>query len=446
MFAIILTACAQHHSPHECQRTHRMPIHAVSETDEGQMWKSCDHHKTWKTYGDVAKVITPGLFMALQQYRRLPRPNGCKTFLVPFSSDAGTVYLPGCLHQFNKRHLKHAKVSPTSNQVRKKWHEVLIGLTETREKAEEVMVLLDTHSLNTMRKFYLMRDPEKQVKLGQLLIDVVIGKTVEFPTMSQAQWRLAGNQEWAMWVQKVLDPKRCLHMGAACPSQGLDEVCGPDDGVDDDELRSWQFGHWFGILDPSKHDLLPVGDVTDEEVCAIMDKEENRVRGEDPAPAWMPQQPGLLPLTGPGGSTASEAATQPPAPAKKEKKRKPISPEKLAIWDQYAPPPANSSFRKIKVDPECHKMMLGMLIDWQKENATSAWELPFGNEWYFDRRVELIQKGRLPREANQTIVRTFLRDKVKSYYPSQVQEVAKQRKRTHDEHSAPHRFASKFRR
>ena len=145
-----------------------------------------------------------------------------------------------------------------------------------------------------------MRDPEKQVKLGQLLIDVVIGKTVEFPTMSQAQWRLAGNQEWAMWVQKVLDPKRCLHMGAACPSQGLDEVCGPDDGVDDDELRSWQFGHWFGILDPSKHDLLPVGDVTDEEVCAIMDKEENRVRGEDPAPAWMPQQPGLLPLTGPG--------------------------------------------------------------------------------------------------------------------------------------------------
>ena len=77
---------------------------------EDQDYKVCEKHKTWKTYGDVAKVLTNKVFKFFVHYRLLPRPENCKTFLVPYSTKAKKVYMPGCLQLFNKRHLKNSKV------------------------------------------------------------------------------------------------------------------------------------------------------------------------------------------------------------------------------------------------------------------------------------------------------------------------------------------------
>ena len=100
--------------------------------------------------------------------------------------------------------LLNTKVSPTSNQVRKWFHEVLIEITETRGKAEEVMSFLDTHAVKTLRKFYLMRDPKKQVKLGKLLVQTVIGdKAPPFPTKEEALAHMETNKDWSFFLFDV---------------------------------------------------------------------------------------------------------------------------------------------------------------------------------------------------------------------------------------------------
>jgi hypothetical protein len=102
--------------------------HALFETtckalDEGQDYIKCRQHKTSKTYGDIVKYLSPGLVQALQLYRSLPRPEGCKYLLVPVHACAETVCIPTSLRIFNRKFLGAVKVSPTTNQIR-----IMIGL------------------------------------------------------------------------------------------------------------------------------------------------------------------------------------------------------------------------------------------------------------------------------------------------------------------------------
>ena len=51
--------------------------------DNNGWYLECPDHKTASTYGTIAKLVTPGLFLAMLAYSKLHRPPGCKTFLVP---------------------------------------------------------------------------------------------------------------------------------------------------------------------------------------------------------------------------------------------------------------------------------------------------------------------------------------------------------------------------
>ena len=92
--------------------------------EEGLVYLVCKQHKTCKTYGDVIKYLTPGLIEALKIYQQLPKP-ASKYFLVPTIPSAQTVCFPTNLRTYNNRFLK-AKVSPTCNQVRKLFHNLLM--------------------------------------------------------------------------------------------------------------------------------------------------------------------------------------------------------------------------------------------------------------------------------------------------------------------------------
>ena len=76
-------------------------------TDEalaaGKDFFVCKKHKTWKTYGDLAKKLTPGLLAALQAYDKLPRPAECDMFFVPVTVGAAHICIPSCLKRFCQR-------------------------------------------------------------------------------------------------------------------------------------------------------------------------------------------------------------------------------------------------------------------------------------------------------------------------------------------------------
>ncbi len=62
------------------------------------------------------------------------------------------------------------------------------------------------------------------------------------------------------------------------------------------------------------------------------------------------------------------------------------------------------------------------LLEWQAEtNAGSKFSLPYGNEWYYDMRVEAIKQGLLTKLHSQDVVKSYLKG---SYIPKIRKEMA----------------------
>ena len=306
-------------------------------------------------------IITPGLFVAHQHYRKLPRRPDCQTFLVPSSNGATHVCLKGALEQFNHTHLKHAGASPTSDQVRKHWFSVLKDFNDAKQRVDGIMLSTDVHSTCVQQRSYMMNAVEGQVELGNMLINTVIGQPVSFPTKEQALQRLGENEEWGTWLKKLLSPESCLAMASERQGTEQRDVDVPGDGAGHVELRCQGDG--------------------------------SRATGN----------------------------------VQRDKKYKPVPPEKLTLWEKYKPPPAHCFRRKVKVDQGAHNEMLVQLRAWQKENGKLEHESPFENEWYLDRRVELIQRGMLKVEANETIVKSYIKSRLKILYPERLTDFKAQR-------------------
>ena len=65
-----------------------MPLSEVDNMlQEGRDFLICPEHKTSKTYGSLAKWLTPGARKAIEVYRSLPRRPEVKYFLMPASQD-----------------------------------------------------------------------------------------------------------------------------------------------------------------------------------------------------------------------------------------------------------------------------------------------------------------------------------------------------------------------
>ena len=143
----------------------------------------CEDHKTASTYGSIAKLLTPGLFQAMVVYARLYRPPGCKTFLVPAVDEAPHVSLPSSLKQWCRTHIVGDPANhPTWNQIRKLFHKELMKITTDSDKLQEIMVVLDAHSRQTMAKHYILREPADDVIIAKTLVKAVLGETVAWPT------------------------------------------------------------------------------------------------------------------------------------------------------------------------------------------------------------------------------------------------------------------------
>ena len=209
--------------------------------EEHSKYLICRQHKTSKTYGDIVKYLTPGLFEALWVYWKLPKP-ASKYFLVPATSSAETVSHTSYLRTYNRKFLK-TKVSPTcnqvrgivlfhlggvpkgiprgypqgvspwgcpqevspgvspggvprgcpspqwcthrgcptSNQVRKLFHNWLIKLTKNEAALKDLMTQLDAHGRNVQDKHYLLRDPDDDCALAIELVSKVLGEPVPWP-------------------------------------------------------------------------------------------------------------------------------------------------------------------------------------------------------------------------------------------------------------------------
>ena len=147
----------------------------------------CSAHKTSKTYGSIAKLLTPGLFEAFQCYNRLHRPADCTRFLVPAVEGAENVALPSALRGFCKAFFADdVEARPTFNIMRKMFHRELHTMSKDTEKLKELMVVLDAHSKRVQDTHYILRDASDDVKLAKALVKAVLGKTVQWPSDAAA--------------------------------------------------------------------------------------------------------------------------------------------------------------------------------------------------------------------------------------------------------------------
>ena len=198
----------------------------------------CKRHKTFKTYGELCKRLTPGLFKAFEVYSTYPRPAGCKTFLVPINRSTEKVSLPHALRCFCKLFFPADAFQPWYNLVRKWFHTILMRLTADEQKLKQLMKKLDAHSMNIQEKHYIIRTAEDDTKLADALIEAILVKPVKWPN-----W-----QDTAAYMDLIGDitgPDAKL-LGEAMP-----DGAEPGQGIEDeDDMVWWEFGTMFGIQMP----------------------------------------------------------------------------------------------------------------------------------------------------------------------------------------------------
>ena len=206
----------------------------------------CQHHKTARCYGDIAKKLTPGLFAALVDYSKLPRPAACKHFFVaPKAQGENTISMHKYLKAFNQRYLGASPVHPTTNLVRKLFHNSLMKLTETKEKLMELMTQVDAHSKTDMEMQHLLKTPAGDVKLADALIASILGETVAYPTPEELEYYIEEDTVWAEYVGNICNantspaPEECEALDAG------------SEGEDEQPLDWWNFAELFGIKKPT---------------------------------------------------------------------------------------------------------------------------------------------------------------------------------------------------
>ena len=204
--------------------------------DEGKDFLVCSKHKTSRTYGSLAKWLSPGVRAAFDIYRKLPRDPAVKTFLVPACEGTAHVSVPQALSTFCAQKIKHHKgAKPTVNLMRKFFHGALVNATKDEEGLKRLMVILDGHAAKTIDRHYFLRDPADDVKLAKILVKWVLGKTARFPDNCPAH--------------HLSDELVESYFAAAKPAEqpSGDEDSDADD--EEDELAWWPNANFFGFGD-----------------------------------------------------------------------------------------------------------------------------------------------------------------------------------------------------
>ena len=143
----------------------------------------CPKHKTMHHHGHLAKWLAPGTLAAMRCYSNLPRREGVTTFFHSVGARTAEVNIPGALLNFSKTYLPPPPefTRPGVNLLRKWYHTHLMNLTKTEDALLDVMKRIDAHSNDVAKRHYVLRDPQQDAKLAQLLVFAVLGQTVQWP-------------------------------------------------------------------------------------------------------------------------------------------------------------------------------------------------------------------------------------------------------------------------
>jgi hypothetical protein len=204
---------------------------------EGHDWLACMEHKTSRTYGTLAKWLSPGACAALECYIKLPRPEGVASFLVPALDSTDRVDIPTALYGWSSRFLPKGCTKPTVNLMRKFFHKQLIKLTQDEASLKRTMATLDAHSIKTIDRHYALREPADDVALAKMLVGAVLGDTVPWPTDDGFE------------LEDDLNTAIEEFDAAARADPGGFEMVQASGDVDE-ELECWLHGRRFGVAEP----------------------------------------------------------------------------------------------------------------------------------------------------------------------------------------------------
>jgi hypothetical protein len=324
----------------------------------------CRQHKTSKTYGDLAKLLTPGLMGALSCYNEAPRPEGRQHFFVPAMKNAEVCSFSKALQGFCKRFLPQEEVWPTNLLTRKYFHKKLMDLTKDERKLKQLMVILDAHSIKIQDRHYILRDPEDDIILAKVLVKQVLGTTVPWPTAVEAASTAESNPDLrAIVASTLVRTEDDGDEGGDEPDDGDASGDDPDDDCDglSPALEWWHAAAKFGVPAPGELEIVPLA---------------------DDAAAPDAAQPLVHLSSQPSGEPANSAQQPQPPPGqdapKLQAKKSPFDPEER-VWiyeecDKWGLKPHNERIRQMISEGEAQeKLKAGHTVD-QVRNVCDQWK------------------------------------------------------------------------
>ena len=344
----------------------------------------------------------------------LRRPANCKYFLVPVNDTAETISIPTCLQTFNKNFLEGADISPTTNQIRKFFHNWLMKLTKDHDSLKDVMRILDAHGKKVMQKHYLFVEPDDDAALAKMLVEKVIGETVKWPTKEEAEAELASLEGFLS--KKMAEPEMKSESG-----EGGEEA---EEDPDDEPLESWRYGSLFGVREVGELALLPLPDESNEDSTNNRPLENSTVNdaseGKDGGANKEEKKP---------KKEKKERNAQKEKKEKGEKKRAkrehendeeegvaPVPSYDYAteqkLYDYNSPQYAyvkTATSKKQSVDPMVHEDVWAAVQKWQNANRKGSTDRPGKNTWYENLRCLFIDEGKLTTFSCESVCRNSAR-------------------------------------
>ena len=246
---------------------HALREKLASALQAAQHYLRCRFHKTYKTYGDVVKVLTDGLEQFLTCYNELPRDDdaGELFFVSAYSKKGNACHFGNYLITFNKvileLNVKDDKVSfPTTNTIRKYFHQALKENNKEEQARIAFMELMDKHGAKTQGKHYLYRTVQDDLALGRALIEKVVKIPVPWPSRTDVD----NAHDLSNKLESLLD--KCAE-----DVEGSDHGDEVEDEGSEVELEYWEGAERFGVMNPLELQLVPLGDAPGNVPLAIED-------------------------------------------------------------------------------------------------------------------------------------------------------------------------------
>jgi len=249
-----------HGRKHEWEILKEEYMSEVLRNDEDHF--GCKEHKTAKCYGEIIKLLTPGVKGGMRTYHSIPRPaQETKLFFVPARPTTKKFNIPWYLKAYNQEHFADCETKPSSNLWRKYYHEKLVELTQDKEKCKEFLVILDGHSRKVIDKHYVFKNPKHDVALANKLVDEILVEPVPWPSDED--------------VEAFLEEKGTSAEEYINELLSNSDVAEEEEVDDEDEanLRNWpsgqNFGKDFGKVFVQKLDILPLPDLDPKESMLV---------------------------------------------------------------------------------------------------------------------------------------------------------------------------------